>query len=200
MEFKEIVSSRYATKSFDGKVIPQSKVNELIELIRFSPSSFNVQPWMIKVISDKETKAKITQAAWNQPQIDSSSHLIVFMANTDVLGNIKKLEDKMAKTSAEKEKLKGMFDIIHSFAQGLDDSQKLSWTQRQVYLAVGNALNGAKSLGFDSCPMEGFDSEALAKILKLPKNLVPTVLVPIGYANDTPRTKIRFEKNEILFN
>jgi len=81
---------------------------------------------------------------------------------------------------------------MHNFAKGLTGEKRLSWAQRQVYIALGNALNGAKSLGFDSCPMEGFDPAKYAEILALPKHIVPTVLCPIGFAVDTPHPKIRF--------
>ena len=37
MEFKEIVMQRYATKQFDGKIVPEEKINELLEMIRFAP-------------------------------------------------------------------------------------------------------------------------------------------------------------------
>ena len=80
----------------------------------------------------------------------------------------------------------------------MSEEQKLSWSQRQAFLALGNALNGAKSLGFDSCPMEGFDPKEYAKILGLPGNLVPTALCPIGYASDKPNPKLRFPKDEVF--
>ena len=32
MEFREIVMSRYATKKFDGRSIPEGKVSELLEI------------------------------------------------------------------------------------------------------------------------------------------------------------------------
>ncbi len=192
MEFKEIVQKRYATKSFDGKTVPQEKIDELFEIIRLSASSFNLQPWKIKVIHDKETKEKLAPASWNQPQIASCSHLLVFCADTNIKENIAKI-DKMTGGNA-KEYVKMMED----FEAKMPADKKLSWAQRQVYLAVGNAINGAKSLGFDSCPMEGFNPEEYAKILKLPKNLVPTTVVPVGYASDTPRPKMRFAKKEVF--
>ncbi|MDD1666434.1 MAG: nitroreductase family protein, partial [Methanomicrobiales archaeon] len=68
-----------------------------------------------------------------------------------------------------------------------------------VFLALGNALNGAKSLGLDSCPMGGFDPKEYARILGLPPHLVPTMLCPVGYAADTPEPKIRFPVEEIFF-
>jgi nitroreductase / dihydropteridine reductase len=59
MEFRDIVMKRYATKKFDGKKIPEAKINELIELIRFAPSAINLQPWKIKVITDQKIKEQL---------------------------------------------------------------------------------------------------------------------------------------------
>ena len=68
-----------------------------------------------------------------------------------------------------------------------------------MYFAVDHCLLGAKALGFDSCPMEGMDFDGVSKILQLPKNLVLTTLVPIGYAADDVQPKVRLEKSEILW-
>ena len=194
MEFKQIVMERYATKLFDGRKLPESKVNELLEIIRYAPSSFNIQPWVVEVITDAKLKEKLTPVSMNQKQIESCSHLLVFCANTDIAGNIDKLEKLMKEAGAST----GYIDIMRGFDKSLSEEQKLSWAQRQVYLALGNALNGAKALGFDSCPMEGFDPQAYAKILKLPKNLVPTALCPIGYAADKQKDKLRFPREEVF--
>ncbi len=199
MNFKDIVMARYATKKFDGKKLDQKKVDELFEMIRFAASSFGLQPWKVKVVSDQATKDKLQAASWNQPQVGSASHVLIFCANADVDGLIGKYEQYMKKSGALEDAIKGYITMMRGWAQGLDDAKKLSWAQRQVYLAVGNALNGAKALGFDSCPMEGFSPEEYTAILHLPKGIVPTVVVPIGHAADTPRPKLRFAKEEIFF-
>ena len=69
MEFAEIVMSRYATKKFDGRKIPEEKINDLIEMIRFAPSALNLQPWKIRVVTDQEIKEQLKPAAFNQEQI-----------------------------------------------------------------------------------------------------------------------------------
>ena len=199
MEFKEIVKARYATKSFDGKKIPESKVNELIELISYAPSSFGLQPYRIKVVSDQKTKEALAPASWNQPQITTCSHLLIFCANTDIKGHIEKYEKMMLKAGIPKENVTPYIGMMKGFEEGLSDEHRLSWSQRQAYIAVGNAVNGAKSLGFDSCPMEGFSPAEYSKILNLPKNIVPSALVTIGYASDKPHTKIRYPKEELFF-
>jgi nitroreductase len=192
MEFNDIVMKRYATKKFDGKIIPKDKVDALLEMIRYSASSLNIQPWKIKVITEKATKEKLAPVSWNQLQITTCSHLLVFCADTNVNAIISRIENMMPDAT-------GYIDMMKGFAAGLTPEQEKSWAQRQTFLALSNAINGAKSLGFDSCPMEGFSPEEYSKILNLPKNLVPTVLCPIGYAADEPRPKMRFKREEVFF-
>ena len=161
MDFEKIVHERYSAKLFDGRKIPESKVNKLLDMIRYAPSSFNIQPWKIIIVTKDKLKEELTPASMNQKQIESCSHLLVFCADIAIAGNIDKLEKLMKKAGASTEYI----GIMRGFDKSLSEEQKLAWAQRQTYLALGNALNGAKSLGFDSCPMEGFDPKAYSKIL-----------------------------------
>ena len=198
MDFEKIVRERYAAKLFDSRKIPEDKVSKLLDIIRYAPSSFNIQPWKVIIVTDPAKKEKLAPASWNQPQIKSCSHLLIFCANTDVAGNIDKLEKLMVNSGTKPEEAKKNTDVMRNFEKNLTDEQKLSWAQMQTCLALGNALNGAKYLGFDSCPMEGFDPQAYSKILKLSDNLVPTALCPIGYSNDNPNKKLRFSREEVF--
>lgn len=199
MQFKELVMNRYAAKKFDGKQIPQKLVDELLELIRFAPSSYNLQPWKIKIVTDQATKDKLFAAGWNQEQLKTASHVLVFCANTDLEPLAKKLADAMLKAGVPDANVTGLMNYVNPFIKGMTETQRLSWAQRQVYLALENGLLGAKALGFDSCPMEGFSPDEFAKILKLPKHLVATAAMPIGYAADKARAKVRFTKEDIFF-
>lgn len=199
MEFKEIAQKRYATKKFDGTILDQSKVDELCELIRLSASSFGLQPWKVNIVKDKEIKEKLAPAAWNQDQITTCSHILVFCANTQVKDHIDKFEKMLEASGASEESRKTYVGMMRGFEEGMSDEHKLGWAQRQLYLAVANAINGAKALGFDSCPMEGFSEEEFSKILELPKHLVPTCLVTIGIASDVPKPKIRFAKEDLFW-
>jgi len=201
MKFDEIVKQRYAVKKFDGKTIPDEQIEHLKDMIRFSASSYNVQPWKVKVVTDSKMKEKLQVASYNQPQISTCSHLLVFCADTNLLDKTKKLANVMRLEKVPEENIKGYMDMVNGSISSMSDKDKLVWAQKQAYLALGNALNGSKALGFDSCPMEGFNAEEYAKILKLPANLVPTVICPVGYAakDDTKRPKIRFSKEEMFF-
>jgi nitroreductase len=199
MEFGTIVMSRYATKKFDGKKIPEKKIDELLELVRFAPSALNLQPWKIKVVTDQKTKELLKPAAFNQEQVTTCSHLLVFCADPDYDSLIKRLGALLKKGGVPIETQKMITDMATGFAKPLSPEQKLAWSQAQTYLALGNALNGAKALGFDSCPMGGFDPKEFSRILKIPAPLVPTMLCPVGYAADKPMPKVRFAKEDVVF-
>ncbi|VVB57376.1 malonic semialdehyde reductase RutE [uncultured archaeon] len=199
MEFSEIVKARYATRSFDGRKVDDKLMDQLMEMVRLAPSSVNLQPWRIKVIHDAHTKQALLPHSWNQPQITSCSHLLVFCADTDLEARAKALYSKMKASGIPDEGVAGFAKMVDGLISSMPPEARLPWAQKQVYLAVANALNGAKSLGLDSCPMEGFIPAEYSKVLHLPAHLVPSVVVPVGYAADTPRPKVRFEKKDVFF-
>ncbi len=91
MEFKELLTKRYAAKAFQDKVVPEETMGELLEMIRLAPSGLNIQPWRIKVVSDSGVKHQLLSAAPDEPQIGACSHLLVFCADTDWAGQTQKL-------------------------------------------------------------------------------------------------------------
>jgi nitroreductase/dihydropteridine reductase len=86
MLFKDIVMQRYATKKFDGKKIPDGKIDELIEYVRYAPSALNLQPWKIRTVTDQKLKEQLKPAAFDQEQVTICSHLLVFCANRIMTG------------------------------------------------------------------------------------------------------------------
>ncbi|MEN6444122.1 MAG: NAD(P)H-dependent oxidoreductase [Methanoregula sp.] len=199
MEFSDCVMQRYATKKFDGRAIPENRINQLIDLVRYAPSALNLQPWKIKVITDQNLKDQLSPASRDQTQVTTCSHLLVFCADTDYDDLILRLEALMKKNGIPGEIVTFVIGMAQEFVGMMTPEQLAAWSQAQTYLALGNALNGAKALGFDSCPMGGFDPKEYSRILKIPSHLVPVMLCPVGYAADKPGPKIRFPKEEIVF-
>jgi nitroreductase len=199
MEFRDIVMQRYATKKFDGRKVPEGKMRELFELIRFAPSALNVQPWKIKVITDRRLREQLKPATYDQEQVTTCSHLLVFCANTDFEGLLGRLEKLLKEAKVPDGDVKMVTEMARGYFLTPPPEVRLAMAQHHVFLALGNALNGAKSLGLDSCPMGGFDPKEYSRILKLPPHLVPTMLCPVGYAADRPGPKIRFPAEEIFF-
>lgn len=200
MEFNDILMSRYATKIFNGKKIDEETLDKILEMIRFSPSALNVQPWKIKVVSDQETLDKLTKASMDQPQISSCSHLLVFCANQDMMGNAKKVVQAMKENKVPEANIEQFETVIKTFIGMFDEkAAALAEAQHNVFIAVATALYAAKSVGVDSCPMQGFDPVSYSKILDIPEELAPTMIVPLGYPADQQMPKMRFSKEEIYF-
>ena len=199
MEFKDILRNRYATKKFDGKVIPESTLNELFAMIRLTPSAVNLQPWKIRVVFDQTIKKELLPATFNQEQVTSCSHLLVFCAYMDTDGLIEKVNKLMKTAGTQDEIRKTAMNIAKGMTGAMSPEAKLGWAKCQVYLALETALYGAASLELASCPMTGFNPAEYTRILKLPENLVPTILCALGYPADKPGPKMRFPKEDVFF-
>ena len=57
---------------------------------------------------------------------------------------------------------------------------------RSCGMAAMNLMLVAKDLGYDSCPMDGFDFDAVAQLLKLPDDHTPAMFVAIGRSIQEP--------------
>lgn len=199
MDFKDSVMARYATKQFNGTMISEPLLFQLLDIIRFAPSAFNLQPWKIKIVTAAKVKEKLEVHSNNQPQITSCSHLLVLCANTELELLVNHVEQKLESGGMPDEARDQHVGMIREYIGAMNPERRLSFAREQVFIALAHAVNGAKALGFDSCPMGGFDPAAYSEILYIPDEYVPTVLCAIGYAADTPEPKWRFPREDIFF-
>lgn len=184
MSFLEKLNERYATKAMNGKVAPQEKIDNILEAIRLAPTSSGLQPFEVYVVTNPETKAKIKEIAWNQPQVTDCSHLLVFAAWDNYT------EDRINYMFDLTNELRGFKNEgWENYRQMLLDSYpkrdaeiNFEHAARQTYIAFMAAIAQAAYEGLDSTPMEGFDPNALDQILGLrDKGLRSTLLLPVGY-------------------
>lgn len=194
MDLREIAMQRYAAREFKSVKIPEEKVREVVDILRYAPSALNLQPWRIKIVSDTETKQKLVAHTFTPRQVITCSHLLVFCANTDIDEVLDAARRAAERAGQEKERVNYVMEIVERIKGRLG----LQWAREQVFIALGFALLAAKALGLDGCPMTGFDAEAYARILDIPPKIVPTVLLALGYASDKPIRKARLSVEEIL--
>jgi nitroreductase / dihydropteridine reductase len=197
MDFKELVMQRYASRAYTGERIPTEKIEQLLELVRWSPSGLNLQPWRLKVVEDAPTKAALMEAAFGQPQVGACSHLLVLCADSDLEGRIGKLEQLMRQAGSPEKERRRVIALARDMVSRMSPAQALAFAQQQVFLALAHALLGARALGFDACPMTGFDGARVAKLLGLPPQIVPTAMCPLGYGTDRPAVRVRFPREEL---
>ena len=189
--------TRYATKAYDAeKKIPQTQFEKLLEVLRFSPSSVNIQPWHFLVAESDEAKQRIASAltgnyVYNAAKVLHSSHTLVFCTRTDIsveyLEQLLQQDDASGRFKDEAAK-QGQRDTRHGYVEFYRNELKnlSSWMENQTYLALGQLLFAAGLEGIDATPMEGFDRDTLNNEFKLTeKGLKASVIVALGYRSDS---------------
>lgn len=184
-KFNDDLNWRYATKKFDAsKQISKEDLDQLLESVQLSASSYGLQPYEVLVVENKSIREKLQPEAWNQSQITEASHLLIFASLTKVTGTyVENYLDNMAGTrNLARKDLQGLEDMIKSTILQLPQEQQNVWAAKQAYIALGNLMAAAAHMRIDACPMEGFNAESFDSILDLTqRDLTTTVIAPIGY-------------------
>jgi nitroreductase / dihydropteridine reductase len=211
MNIVDISQKRYTTKHYDPtKKIPADKIEQLLAVLRNSPSSVNSQPWHFYVIDNDVVKNKILPAIleFNQPKVIGASHTIVFCIKTPLdeahLVNLLNQEDKDGRYPSA--------DLKQAQDQGRRHFVKLNsatiesqqcWESKQAYLALGQLLFAAAASGIDSTAIEGYDAVKMDDILDLKsKGLKSIVIATLGYRAENDgnahRPKSRLPKEQLF--
>jgi nitroreductase len=62
MELLEAIRTRRAIRRFKKEPVPPELIEKMLEAARWAPSAMNSQPWEFIVITDPETKARMSRA------------------------------------------------------------------------------------------------------------------------------------------
>ena len=202
----ELLDWRYATKKMDpSKVVPDEKVNTIVEAIRMAPTSSGTQPFELILVTNPDVRTKIRAAAMDQSPITDGSHLLVFAAWDNYT------EDRIDEVTSLNISARGEIPLIHQYYGNLKASYlpreaevNYAHAARQAYIALGIGLVAAAEQEVDSTPMEGFDPAAVDEILGLgEKGLRSVVLLPLGYRDPAgdwllPMAKVRKTRERMV--
>jgi len=172
----DAIKERRSVKHYDlNHKLTDEEVNQLLSLAVLSPTSFNIQNWRFVVVKDSEVRKQIRAAAWDQAQVTDSSLLIVICAD------LKSWKDNPAQywKNAPKEAQDFLVPAIGPFYEGKEQLQR-DEAMRSCGIAAQTIMLAAKSMGYDSNPMIGFDPQKVAEIINLPKDHVISMLMVIG--------------------
>jgi nitroreductase len=193
---------RYATKQFDAaKKIEPGVWSALEQSLVLTPSSFGLQPWKFIIITSSELREQLVPHAWNQRQVADCSHLVVMAVQRSV--DEAYIDRFIARTAEVRgiavESLAGYRGMMAG-ARGM---MTVEWAAKQAYIALGQFMLAAATLGIDTCPMEGFLPDKFDEILGLAEHgLTTAVLCPAGYraAEDKYATlpKVRWDAAEVI--
>jgi nitroreductase len=173
----EAIYKRRAVKHFDAShTLTADEERRLLEATIQAPTSFNIQHWRIINIRDPKLRARIrTEFGNDQAQMTDASLLLLFTA--DVLAWKKRPERYWVNAPQEVSDL--LVNWMGPFHEGRDWLQR-DEAQRSIGIAIQTLMLAAQDMGYQSCPMIGFDIEKVAQLINLPDDHVMGPMVAIG--------------------
>jgi nitroreductase len=204
---------RSAIKQFDpDKKISDENFEFLLEMARFSPSSFGLEQWNLIVVQSKSPplydQLKLAVEWGAELQFDTASHFVIFTSRnvepeSDYFAHMKRDIQKLSE-----EDLRISIGYLEEFQNDLldltDTRKRHDWAGKQAYIAMANMMLAAAEIGIDSCPIEGFDMADVEKILN-ENNIIDlnvdrvAAMCAFGYrAGRPPHAKTRRPMDEIV--
>lgn len=196
MDTFEAIEKRRAVKHFDpDHVMSDTEIEKLLNSVSLAPTAFNLQNWRFVVVKDRALREKIRQAAWGQAQVTDASLLVILCAD------LKAWEKSPQRywRYAPQEVQDFILPAIKGYYAGKDQVQR-DEAMRSCGIAAQTLMLAAKAMGYDSCPMDGFDFEQVAGLINLPEDHVIAMFVVVGKAAQEARPRPgQLPLNEVVF-
>ncbi|MHC4809847.1 MAG: nitroreductase family protein [Planctomycetota bacterium] len=176
MDTFDAIATRRAVKAFDPEHrMSHEEATRLLETAILAPTSFNIQHWRFVVIDDPELRQKIRAVGNDQAQITDASLLVLMTADVQAW---RKSPERYWR-NAPKEVADLLVGWMGPFHEGREQLQR-DEAQRSIGMAMQTLMLAATAMGYQSCPMIGFDLDAVAELVNLPSDHCIGPLVAIG--------------------
>lgn len=178
MDTFEAIKSRRAVKHYDpAHKMTDDEIEQLMSLVKLSPTAFNLQNSRFVMVQDTELRKSIRAAAWDQAQVTDASLFLVLCAD------LKAWEKNPGRywDNTPEEVKNFMIPAIEQYYRDKEQVQR-DEAMRSCGIAAQTIMLAAKAMGYDSCPMDGFDFDAVGKLINLPEDHVVTMFVVVGKA------------------
>jgi nitroreductase len=207
--FTNVVLNRRSVRVYTDEKIPEDIVQKVLDLGLLAPNSSNLQCWEFYWVKHPVKKAQLVEALMGQPAARTSQELIVAVAKLKTWKSISQQMLELFKStpnvpeSAKAYYMKlvpiaynqgpmgifglckkifvtvlGMFRPIPREPNSKADMRV--WAHKSVALACENIMLGFAAYGYDSCPMEGFDSQRVKKVLELGSDSEIVMVISAG--------------------
>ncbi len=223
--FLDLTQSRRSVRDFRSDVVPAEVIGQLLEAARWAPSGYNLQPVHFVVVTDSDQKAALRRACMDQRQVSEASAVVVFVGDREVatrhfervlvmdleVGAVNETYEGLLRKyvplafstgpmglgwlwKATLAPLMGCFTSIPS----MPAVHRRYWLAKQVGLSAMNFMLAAQAAALATCPMEGFDTRRVGRVLGLPRGMEAMLVVPVGYAAKTDLVKTRLPLGSLM--
>ncbi len=176
MNVIDAVYQRRAVKHYDASHrFSKEEESKLLNCAIQSPTAFNIQNWRIVHVKDEALRKSIRQAAWDQTQVTDASMLLILCAD------LNSWQDNPSRywKEAPKDAQDIIVPAIDMYYRGKDQVQR-DEAMRSCGIIGQTLMLTAKEMGYDSCPLDGFDYEQVGKLINLPEGCVISYMIVIG--------------------
>jgi nitroreductase len=182
MDTFDAIKTRRSVKSFDkNHKMTTDEITQLLELAVLSPTSYNIQNWRFVIVTEQSLKDKLSELSHGQPQVSEASLVIVLCAD---LNSWDKEPERYWATIPEESRNALVTSIRNSYSN--KSEQQRDEAMRSCGMAAQTIMLAAKSMGYDTCPMKGFDYQAVGKMINLPDDHVISMMVVVGKKSKDP--------------
>jgi len=176
METLTAIETRRAVKHFDPehRFTPEME-KQLLELALLSPTAFNIQNWRFVVVKDPALRKAIRAVSWDQAQVTDASLLIILCADLEAWNK----EPERYWHLAPEPVRDFLVPAIRRYYEGRPAVAR-DEAMRSCGIAAQTIMLAARAMGYDSCPMDGFDFDAVGRLIGLPEDHVIAMFVAVG--------------------
>ena len=184
MDVIEALKGRRSINFFDTeRQIDGNIISELLEIANLSPSSSNLQPWEIIVVSDQQRKKVLKECASNQKKVEEASAVFIVIANPNAIEeNIDRVLEKSVELGYIMKEDVGKYRSGPFKSYGEKDSikRKIFAVKNTSFFAM-SVMIAARGLGLETHPMDGFDEDKTKKAFGIPDDRLIPLLIAVGY-------------------
>lgn len=170
------IEARRSVKHYDPHHrMPEEHLRQILALAMLSPTAFNIQHWRFVALKDADLRKQIRAVAWDQAQVTDASALVVLCADTMAWAKDPHRYWAGAPAPVRDMLVPAIGQYYHNNPQAQRDE-----AMRSCGLAAQTIMLAAKAMGYDSCPMDGFDFAAVARLINLPADHLIALMIAIG--------------------
>ena len=172
----QAIRNRRAVKAFDpNHRMSDTEIEQLMSLAMLAPTAFNIQNWRFVLPRDPELRTQIRSAAWNQTQVTEASLLVILTAD------LKSWQKEPARywRNSPPEVQNYLLPAMQNYYDGREQVQR-DEAMRSCGIAAMTLMLAAQEIGYESCPMDGFDFDAVGTLINLPADHTVAMFVAIG--------------------
>lgn len=197
----KIMKGRRSIRNYDPSVkISKEEMTEILEEATTAPSSVNAQPWRFLVIESPEGKEKLTKLAkFNQSQVTTSSAVIAVFADMNNADYLEGIYSKAVDLGYMPQEVKDrQMEALMAHFEQLPAQVNRETILVDAGLVSMQLMLTARTHGYDTNPIGGYDKENIAEIFGLEKErYVPVMLLSIGKAADEGYASYRLPVDRI---